>query len=115
MPSYVCFDLSSLFTILNEVIQLLFILCLVGGASQDVVLKNFEKEVEGVVNFEVTMDALNKNLNRGFGFVTFSTVEGCKAAHAKYFKDKLKILVSLLFTIVFVVCFVLFCYPPMDG
>lgn len=60
---------------------------------QDVLLTEFEKEVEGVVNFEVTMDALNKSLNRGFGFVTFKDVEACKAAHAKYHKDKLKILV----------------------
>lgn len=48
------------------------------------------------MNFEVTMDALNKTLNRGFGFATFATVEACKAAHAKYNKEKLVILVSLL-------------------
>lgn len=63
-------------------------------ASQEVVLKQFEEHVDGIVNFEVTMDALNKELNRGFGFATFRDVETCHAAHAKYFKDKLKILVS---------------------
>lgn len=50
--------------------------------------------MDGIVNFEVTMDALNKNLNRGFGFATFKDVDSCKAAHAKYYKDKLTILVS---------------------
>ncbi|CAM9663080.1 unnamed protein product, partial [Ectocarpus fasciculatus] len=60
--------------------------------TKDLVLKEFEKEVEGIVNFEVTMDALNKNLNRGFGFATFKDVDSCKAAHAKYYKDKLSIL-----------------------
>lgn len=63
-------------------------------ASQELVLAQFEKHVDGVVNFEVTMDALNKDLNRGFGFATFKDVKTCHAAHAKYFKDKLKILVS---------------------
>lgn len=58
-------------------------------------LTEFEKCVDGIVNFEVTMDALNKDLNRGFGFATFKDVDTCHAAHAKYFKDKLKILVSL--------------------
>lgn len=52
------------------------------------------KQVDGIVNFEVTMDALNRNQNRGFGFATFDTVESCKAAHSKYYKDKLKIMVS---------------------
>jgi len=56
-------------------------------------MKEFLK-VDGVVNFETTQDALNKNLNRGFGFLTFKNVETCKAAHAKYHKDKLQILVS---------------------
>lgn len=49
--------------------------------------------VEGIVNFELTMDGINKSQNRGFGFATFETEEACKAAHSKYFKDKLKILV----------------------
>ncbi|CAM9694148.1 unnamed protein product, partial [Ectocarpus sp. 6 AP-2014] len=68
----------------------------IGGLNRawkkETVLKEFEKEVDGIVNFEVTMDALNKNLNRGFGFATFKDVDSCKAAHAKYYKDKLTIL-----------------------
>lgn len=48
----------------------------------------------GVVNVEVTMDALSKNLNRGFGFITFATIEACKAAHAQCHSQRLKILVS---------------------
>lgn len=62
---------------------------------QDSVLKAFMESVEGIVNFELTMDALNKTQNRGFGFATFDTVESCKAAHDKYYKDKLKIMVSI--------------------
>lgn len=61
---------------------------------QEAVLKAFMETVEGIVNFELTMDAMNKAQNRGFGFATFETVESCKAAHEKYYKDKLKIMVS---------------------
>lgn len=69
--------------------------CLMNGMDrQESVLKAFTAKVEGIVNFEVTMDALNKTQNRGFGFATFDTVASCKAAHGKYFKDKLKIMVS---------------------
>lgn len=46
------------------------------------------------MNVEVIIDALNKTQSRGFGFATFKHAQACKDAHAKYFKDKLKILVS---------------------
>lgn len=65
---------------------------------QEAVLKAFIETVEGIVNFELTMDAMNKAQNRGFGFATFETVEACKAAHEKYYKDKLKIMVSYVLT-----------------
>ncbi|CAM9108751.1 unnamed protein product, partial [Sphacelaria rigidula] len=60
--------------------------------GKEAVLKAFMETVEGIVNFELTMDGINKSQNRGFGFATFETEEACKAAHSKYFKDKLKIL-----------------------
>ncbi|CAM9851752.1 unnamed protein product, partial [Choristocarpus tenellus] len=60
--------------------------------TKAMVQKAFEDAVAGVVNFELTMDAMNKDQNRGFGFATFETVEACKAAHAKWHKDKLKIM-----------------------
>ncbi|CAN0054591.1 unnamed protein product, partial [Discosporangium mesarthrocarpum] len=60
--------------------------------TKEMVQTAFEEKVEGVVGFDLTMDAMNKDQNRGFGFATFESVEACRSAHAKYHKDKLSIL-----------------------
>lgn len=57
-------------------------------------MPEFEKEVEGVVNLEVMQDPENKGRNKGFGFLTLKDQKACKAAHAKYHKDKLMIMVN---------------------
>lgn len=61
---------------------------------QEMVLKEFEEKLDGVVNFEVAPDNIGNNVNRGFGFCTFKDQEACKAAHAKHESTKLEILVS---------------------
>lgn len=70
--------------------RLLFSFC----ALQEMVLKEFEEKLEGVVNFEVAPDNIGQNVNRGFGFCTFKDQDACKAAHSKHESTKLEILVS---------------------
>lgn len=60
---------------------------------QALLLPEFEKEVEGVVNFEVMQDPMNMGKTKGFGFLTLKDEETCKATHAKYHKDKLQLMV----------------------
>lgn len=69
------------------------VLVLVRLCFQAHILPELEKEVEGMVNFELMQDLFDKSRNRGFGFLTLKDQETCKAAHAKYYKDNLKIMV----------------------